>query len=186
MELQIGQLIAAPFLPASAEVKKFESRPGYYRLEVLLRDGSNQYLSQNISASQLAQIQMVERNPVALTNNAEDFFFLIEAHRLRLAYQFDPQLAVSISQVDLLPHQIEAVYHYVLESPCIRFLIADDPGAGKTTASTCTRPFITRMALTSIFVTLRSRLALNRGRFASLRMSGRRPAILKINFGSTS
>src|SRR5687768_5986443 len=100
MELHIGQLITAPFLPAPAEVKKFESRRGYYRLEVLLRDGSNQYLSQNINDSQLAQVQVVERNPVALTDNAEDFFFLIEAHRLRLAYQFDPQLAVSISQVD--------------------------------------------------------------------------------------
>ncbi|MCB0164257.1 MAG: DUF3883 domain-containing protein [Anaerolineae bacterium] len=132
MELKTGQLITAPFLPAMAEVKKFESRLGYYRLELLLKDGSNQYLSQNITTSQLTQIQIAERNPVALTDNAEDFFFLIEAHRLRLAYQFDPQLAVSISQVDPLPHQIEAVYHYVLESPRIRFLIADDPGAGKT------------------------------------------------------
>ncbi len=132
MNLQIGQLISGPFLPAPAEVKQFEPRRGYYRLEVLLRDGSNRYLSQNISQAQLAQIQIIERNPVALTGSAEDFFFLIEAHRLRLAYQFDPQLAVSISQVDPLPHQIEAVYHYVLESPRIRFLIADDPGAGKT------------------------------------------------------
>ncbi|MCB0190767.1 MAG: DUF3883 domain-containing protein [Anaerolineae bacterium] len=132
MNLQIGQQITAPFLPAQAEIKKFEPRQGYYRLEVLLKDGSNQYLSQNITEGQLAQIHIIERNPVALTDNAEDFFFLIEAHRLRLAYQFDPQLAVSISQVDPLPHQIEAVYHYVLESPRIRFLIADDPGAGKT------------------------------------------------------
>ncbi len=132
MEPQIGQLITAPFLPVAAEVKKFEPRQGYYRLEVLLRDGNNQYLAQNINAIQLKQIQVLERNPLALTDNAEDFFFLIEAHRLRLAYQFDPQLAVSISQVDPLPHQIEAVYHYVLASPRIRFLIADDPGAGKT------------------------------------------------------
>jgi SNF2 family DNA or RNA helicase len=132
MQPKPGQLITAPFLPAAAEVKKFETRRGYYRLEMLLLDGSNQYLSQNITAGQLAQVQIVERNPVALTDNAEDFFFLIEANRLRLAYQFDPQLAVSISQVDPLPHQIEAVYHYVLESPRIRFLIADDPGAGKT------------------------------------------------------
>lgn len=132
MKIQAGQLITAPFLPATAEIKKIESRRGYYRLEMLLRDGSNQFLSQNITEGQLAQINIIERNPVALTDNAEDFFFLIEAHRLRLAYQFDPQLAVSISQVDPLPHQIEAVYHYVLESPRIRFLIADDPGAGKT------------------------------------------------------
>jgi SNF2 family DNA or RNA helicase len=41
-------------------------------------------------------------------------------------------LAVNVSQVDPLPHQIEAVYHYILPNPRIRFLLADDPGAGKT------------------------------------------------------
>ena len=69
---------------------------------------------------------------MALSDNAEDFFFFIEASRIRLAYQFDPHLAISVSQVDPLPHQIEAVYHYALQSPRLRFLIADDPGAGKT------------------------------------------------------
>jgi len=83
MGLQIGQLITAPFLPASAEIKSFEARQGHYRLEVLLRDGSHQFLSKNITPAQLAQIEIVERNPVALTDNAEDFFFLIEAHRPR-------------------------------------------------------------------------------------------------------
>jgi superfamily II DNA or RNA helicase len=132
MELQIGQLITAPFLPATAEVIKFEPRAGYFLLEVVLQDGHHTYKPLRITDEQLAQIQVLEQSPVALTDNAEDFFFLIEAHRIRLAYQFDPQLAVSISQVDPLPHQIEAVYRYVLESPRIRFLIADDPGAGKT------------------------------------------------------
>jgi len=131
-KLEIGQLIAAPFLPASAEIKRFERRVGYARLEALLQDGSNQYFSLNLSEEQLAQIEVLNGGTVTLAENAEDFFFLIEAHRIRLAYQFDPQLAVSISQVDPLPHQIEAVYHHVLESPRIRFLIADDPGAGKT------------------------------------------------------
>lgn len=45
---------------------------------------------------------------------------------------YDPLLAMNISKVDPLPHQIEAVYGYVLKLPRIRFLIADDPGAGKT------------------------------------------------------
>lgn len=70
MALHIGQLITAPFLPAPAEVKKFEPRRGYYRLEMLLKDGSNQFLAQNITDSQLAQIKIVERNPVALTGLA--------------------------------------------------------------------------------------------------------------------
>ena len=132
MELQPGQLVNAPFLPTPAEVKKFEPRAGYFLLEVVLQDGHHTYKPLRITADQLAQVEFLDHGPLALTDNAEDFFFLIEANRIRLAYQFDPQLAVSVSQVDPLPHQIEAVYHYVLESPRIRFLIADDPGAGKT------------------------------------------------------
>ena len=132
MVLQPGQRITAPFFPAPAEVKKFQPRAGYWLLEVVLDDGHHTYKSLRITQEQLAQVQALERSQVAPSGNAEDFFFLIEAHRIRLAYQFDPHLAVSISQVDPLPHQIEAVYRYVLESPRIRFLIADDPGAGKT------------------------------------------------------
>jgi superfamily II DNA or RNA helicase len=132
MEPKVGQQITAPFLPATAEVIKFEPRSGYFLLEVVLDDGHHTYKPLRITDEQLAQIQVLEQSPVALADNAEDFFFFIEAHRIRLAYQFDPQLAVSISQVDPLPHQIEAVYHYVLQSPRIRFLIADDAGAGKT------------------------------------------------------
>ncbi len=55
-----------------------------------------------------------------------------EALRMRLAYTFDPHYAVSVTQVDLLPHQVEAVYRYILPQPRVRFLLADDPGLGKT------------------------------------------------------
>jgi len=132
VNLHPGQVITAPFLSAKAEIKKFEQRAGYFLLEMVLQDGTNTFVSRRISGEQLAIINIIEESSSQLVENAEDFFFLIEAHRIRLAYQFDPQLAVSVSQVDPLPHQIEAVYHYVLNSPRIRFLIADDPGAGKT------------------------------------------------------
>jgi hypothetical protein len=55
-----------------------------------------------------------------------------EAHRIRLAYLFDPVLAVHTSLVDPLPHQITAVYGEMLCRQPLRFLLADDPGAGKT------------------------------------------------------
>src|SRR6516162_1864988 len=55
----------------------------------------------------------------------------IEAMRLGLAYEYDPYFALSIARVDPLPHQLEAVYDYFLKLPRIRFLLADDPGAGK-------------------------------------------------------
>lgn len=55
-----------------------------------------------------------------------------EAYRIRLAYLFDPLLAVHTSLVDPLPHQITAVYSEMLTRQPLRFLLADDPGAGKT------------------------------------------------------
>jgi superfamily II DNA or RNA helicase len=55
-----------------------------------------------------------------------------EAYRIRLAYLFDPLLAVHTSLVEPLPHQITAVYGEMLARQPLRFLLADDPGAGKT------------------------------------------------------
>jgi SNF2 family DNA or RNA helicase len=56
----------------------------------------------------------------------------MEAMRLQLAFEYDPYFSLSIARVDPLPHQLEAVYDYFLRLPRIRFLLADDPGAGKT------------------------------------------------------
>ena len=60
------------------------------------------------------------------------FRLAVEAMRLALAFEYDPYFSLSIARVDPLPHQLEAVYHYFMALPRIRFLLADDPGAGKT------------------------------------------------------
>src|SRR6478609_3306079 len=60
------------------------------------------------------------------------FALFAEAERINSAYQFDPLFAVNCSIVDPLPHQVEAVYKFLLPLPKIRFLLADDTGAGKT------------------------------------------------------
>ncbi len=56
----------------------------------------------------------------------------LQAYALGIAYEFDPYFGLSISRVDPLPHQLEAVYDYLLKLPRCRFLLADDAGAGKT------------------------------------------------------
>jgi len=56
----------------------------------------------------------------------------LEAARLGLAYEYDPYFSLSTARVDPLPHQLEAVYDAILPLPRIRFLLADDAGAGKT------------------------------------------------------
>lgn len=56
----------------------------------------------------------------------------LQAYALGIAYEFDPYFGLSISRVDPLPHQLEAIYDYLLKLARVRFLLADDAGAGKT------------------------------------------------------
>jgi len=80
------------------------------------------------------QIEKLEATPEkeAFDGDSQRFRLAVEAMRLGLAYEYDPYFSLSIARVDPLPHQLEAVYDYFLKLPRIRFLLADDPGAGKT------------------------------------------------------
>jgi superfamily II DNA or RNA helicase len=68
----------------------------------------------------------------AFDADGELFRLAAEARRIRLAYLFDPRLAVHLSLLDPLPHQIQAVYGDMLPRHPLRFALCDDPGAGKT------------------------------------------------------
>ncbi len=84
-----------------------------------------------LSPEQLARLEATpEAEP--FDGDAQRFRLGIESIRLSLAYEYDPYFSLSIARVDPLPHQLEAVYDYLLRQPRIRFLLADDPGAGKT------------------------------------------------------
>src|SRR5437867_858045 len=92
---------------------------------------TNQVHEPILNAEQLAQLQSTpEKEP--FDGDPLRFRLGIEALRLGLAYEYDPYFSLSIARVDPLPHQLEAVYDYFLKLPRIRFLLADDPGAGKT------------------------------------------------------
>src|SRR5438477_12582975 len=92
---------------------------------------TNQVHEPILSAEQLAQlVSTPEKEP--FDGDPLRFRLGIEALRLGLAYEYDPYFSLSIARVDPLPHQLEAVYDYLLTMPRIRFLLADDPGAGKT------------------------------------------------------
>src|SRR5271165_3624940 len=84
-----------------------------------------------LSPEQLAQLEATpEKEP--FDGDPNRFRIGVEAFRLGLAYEYDPYFSLSIARVDPLPHQLEAVYDYFLAMPRIRFLLTDDPGAGKT------------------------------------------------------
>src|SRR5947207_13610068 len=79
------------------------------------------------------RLEIVERGrPWSFDGDGALFRLVSEAQRIRLAYLFDPLLAVHTSVVEPLPHQITAVYGEMLPRQPLRFLLADDPGAGKT------------------------------------------------------
>ncbi|GMA17321.1 DEAD/DEAH box helicase [Deinococcus metallilatus] len=79
-----------------------------------------------------ALMHLVADQRTDFAGDPELFALGVEARRIQLGYTFDPFFAVSASRIDPLPHQLEAVYGVLLKRPRIRFLLADDPGAGKT------------------------------------------------------
>src|SRR2546428_12116967 len=73
-----------------------------------------------------------QERPWAFDGDGGTFRLAVDAKRIDLAFLFDPMMAVHTSNVDPLPHQITAVYEAMLPRQPLRFLLADDPGAGKT------------------------------------------------------
>ncbi len=94
---------------------------------------SKKQSSKVISIEEFEKLIIVsEEGNFNFSGNPVRFSLFAEAERINTAYQFDPLFAVNCSIVDPLPHQVEAVYKYLLPLPKIRFLLADDTGAGKT------------------------------------------------------
>src|SRR5437867_1828803 len=84
-----------------------------------------------LNAEQLASLEATpEKEP--FDGDPHRFRLGVEALRLGLASAYDPYFSHSLSRADPLPHQLAAVYDYFMRLPRIRFLLADDPGAGKT------------------------------------------------------
>jgi len=128
--IRIGSIVTGPTLPEPVEV--LVTMPMGSALKIIGR-GRNTGMTYDpvLSPEQIAQLQVsAEREP--FDGDARLFRLGIEAQRLGLAYEYDPFFSLSIARVDPLPHQLEAVYGYFLRLPRIRFLLADDPGSGKT------------------------------------------------------
>ncbi|TXL71774.1 DEAD/DEAH box helicase [Vineibacter terrae] len=86
-----------------------------------------------VTAAQVEALKVLSSaKGMDFSGDAEAFHLAVEAMRIRLAYEYDPHFAVNASTITPLPHQLDAVYRYMLKSPLVRFLLADDPGAGKT------------------------------------------------------
>lgn len=130
MNIQPGSIIQGSRWPEPVEVNYVEDLGDYIRI-VGATVNTRHHIDQVLPKSELEQAKSGEIKPL-FTANPRHVFLALETHRYRYASLYDPLLAMNTSKIDPLPHQIEAVYSYILRLPRIRFLIADDPGAGKT------------------------------------------------------
>jgi superfamily II DNA or RNA helicase len=129
----LGQRIALPghFLePVTLEAIRFIGSG--YECRVRLSDGTPDEAILSLEEAAALAGQVVTAQAAIHPADAEKLRLLVESARIRLAYAHDRQFAVSLSGIRTLPHQIEAVYMKMLPQPRLRFLLADDPGAGKT------------------------------------------------------
>ncbi|NLI69741.1 MAG: DUF3883 domain-containing protein [Firmicutes bacterium] len=113
------------------------------RVETAERGGNNAWILGlvGVQSEHFRRVTLSENDLAGLTVTEPGFTYTgdgqllrlgLQAYALGIAYEYDPYFGLSISRVDPLPHQLEAVYDYLLKPARIRFLLADDAGAGKT------------------------------------------------------
>ena len=125
-----GKIVQGPLFPEPVQV-----------IVTVPMGGSVKLIGKGLRSGKVYEPVLTPENLAALESTPDTepfdgdpqrFRLAVEAMRLALAFEYDPYFSLSIARVDPLPHQLEAVYQYFMALPRIRFLLADDPGAGKT------------------------------------------------------
>ncbi len=130
--LQPGTIVKG-ILPNQQITVDFVKWQGPNAVTLFFTDSAGKFRNQLFFRSAEPDLEIVtESLPWSFDGDGDTFRLVSEAHRIQLAHLFDPLLAVHISRVDPLPHQITAVYEEMLPRQPLRYLLADDPGAGKT------------------------------------------------------
>lgn len=102
-------------------------------IDITYKDSRNNLSNQLVYREDENSIKVMNDNlPWSFDADGQKLKLVSEAYRISLAHLFDPYLAVHTSSVEPLPHQISAVYQEMLPKLPLRYVLADDPGAGKT------------------------------------------------------
>ena len=129
-KIKTGCIIMGPMFAEPVKVERVSKMMEFTEI-VGVHIHSREHVEVMLSGEDLSKIKVLD-NTIDCSAPAENVFLALEGKRFKYASLFDPLLAVHVSKIDPLPFQIDAVYEYVLKQPRVRFLIADDPGAGKT------------------------------------------------------
>ncbi|MEL4029726.1 helicase-related protein [Caldifermentibacillus hisashii] len=131
--LKVGEIIKGPFWPEIVEIKNCEKiDEDLYQVEAIGRK-TNKYYDRYIEKYQLEQLETIKQEDSSF--QPERLQHYLQYYVLKIEERYSQSRARGNKKIIPLPHQIEAVYSRMLQSPQVRYLLADDPGAGKTIMS---------------------------------------------------
>jgi superfamily II DNA or RNA helicase len=129
--LREGQILTGPLFNEPMRVETVRSNSPDTWIAGLVGAQSERYRKVTLTSQDLGKLVILDTS-YAFNGDGRLLRLGVQAYSLGIAYEFDPYFGLSISRVDPLPHQLEAVYDYLLKLARVRFLLADDAGAGKT------------------------------------------------------
>ncbi len=129
--LQEGQILSGPLFDESMRVETVRQAVGGAWSVGLVGLKSERFRKVTLTQEDL-QTLTIQEPGFAYSGDGKLLRLGLQAYALGIAWEFDPYFGLSISRVDPLPHQLEAVYDHLLKLARVRFLLADDAGAGKT------------------------------------------------------
>ena len=131
IHIREGQILTGPLFSEPMQVETVRRNgPGVWVLG-LVGQRSEQFRRVTLTSDDISNLTIAD-SALSYDGDGRLLRLALQAYSLGIAYEFDPYFGLSISRVDPLPHQLEAVYEHLLKLPSVRFLLADDAGAGKT------------------------------------------------------
>jgi len=129
--LKPGQILKGSLFNEPMRVETVREVGPYTWAVGLVGTQSEKFRNVTLTSKDLETLTILESTS-SFDGNGKLLRLGLQAYSLGIAYEFDPYFGLSISRVDPLPHQLEAVYDYLLKLARVKFLLADDAGAGKT------------------------------------------------------
>ncbi len=126
-----GQLLTGPQFPEPMRVETVRSNAPHSIEAGLVGQRTERFQRVTLTPEDIASLRISDTS-LSYDGDGRLLKLGIQSYVLGIAHEFDPYFGLSISRVDPLPHQLDAVYERLLKLPAVRFLLADDAGAGKT------------------------------------------------------
>lgn len=130
--LKVGEVVIGSQFPEPVEIKRCESIEGELYLVEALGRNSSRFYELMIDQQELNSFQNLSTQRTKGRISGDAFRRMLRSRVFENESRYSETRALGSQNLLPLPHQIEAVYSRMLQVPQVRFLLADDPGAGKT------------------------------------------------------